>query len=269
MYTLTLGHSVEGRPVQVRMNFPPEGRRASNSGGTLLIGGTHGDESATVPLLEEFSDLYLHRNLPGPTAVISLFNPDGYTRSLRHNARGVDLNRNFEYNWQAHALEPSGDSPLSEPETQALRRFLDSFRPDKIVSLHWALGEIDPDGQHSHTLAQALWNSLTETERKPYRLKGFPDSVPAITECPGSLGQLCGFGLRYPDGRRPAMVTLELPHDPWSPRGESLPENHFVAVGELWRNEPARYMEAVREPVYKMLLAACSHNPSAVEAASL
>ncbi len=258
---------MEGRPLQVLANYDPgvdaeckpESLPGTGTGITLLIGGTHGDESATVPLLQSFAALHLQNPTLGKVAVLSVLNPDGFARSIRYNARGVDLNRNFEYNWRPQASEPPGAAPLSEPETRALRTFIDIHRPDKIVSLHWALGEIDADGTQSLPLAQALWDSLTEAERKPYRLKSFAEPVAAMTECPGSLGQLCGFGLRYPGGRKPAMVTLELPYDPWSERPAVLPENHFAEVVELWRNDSSRYLEAVEAPVHRMLLTACAH----------
>jgi hypothetical protein len=142
-----------------------------------------------------------------------------------------------------------------------LQEFIRKWRPAKIVSLHWALGEIDADGVQSTTLALAMWNALSEGERIPYRLRvterGQPPLQQTDAECPGSLGRWAGYGLVYPDGSRPAMITLELPYDASIPRAESLPENHFDVVRAHWARDPQSYLASVRGPVFKMLKAAC------------
>jgi hypothetical protein len=76
-------------------------------------------------------------------------------------------------------------------------------------------------------------------------------------ECPGSLGRWAGYGLVYPDGSRPAMITLELPYDASIPRAESLPDDHVDVVGAHWARDPQSYLATVRDPVFKMLKAAC------------
>ena len=51
-FTGRVGHSVEGREIVARANFDLAG--APLSGTTLIIGGTHGDEPATIRLVESF-----------------------------------------------------------------------------------------------------------------------------------------------------------------------------------------------------------------------
>lgn len=149
--------------------------------------------------------------------VLPLANPDGGTRGTRYNARGVDLNRNCDCHWRAASEEPSGAAPWSEPESRALRDFILAWLPAKIVSLHWALAELDADGPQSTGLAEAMWAGLDEMARRPYRLRvselgrGQRRLAQTYVACPGSFGQWCGYGLTYPDGTAPAMVTLELP----------------------------------------------------------
>jgi protein MpaA len=247
----TIGYSVEGRPIELWCD-------AAGPNGTLIIGGVHGDESASVDLVREFAPAR-----GNPVALLPLANPDGFARSSRYNARGVDINRNASFNWRAESEEPPGEAPWSEPETQALQRFILTWRPAKIIALHWALAEIDADGVQSTALAEAMWNAMSEAERLPYRLR-FTDTEQSRrrleqtdAECPGSLGAWAGYGLIYPDESRPAMITLELPYDASIPRAESLPDDHLDVVRAHWARDPESYLATVRAPVFKMLKAAC------------
>jgi hypothetical protein len=256
-----IGRSHEGRELVLHANFPlrgPRSRPASDTA-TLLIGGTHGDERATVSILENFASSRLDSGiLRSPLAILPLHNPDGHAADSRYNGRGVDLNRNFPHQWSSDSEEPAGHAPLSEPESQALHAFILTHRPAKIVSLHWALSEIDADGPQSTALAVAMWEALTAEERKPYRLRLHRPESPAAGFCHGSLGQWCGNGLVYPDGTRPAMVTLELPYHAFPyVRPEALPDDHLDRVRDLWRKQPDVYLQGAEGPVHRMLDAAC------------
>jgi protein MpaA len=264
IFIRSIGHSIEGREISVRANFDFEaGAVPDNS--TLLIGGTHGDEPATVLLLESFLQSAEWPALHGfPVMVLPLANPDGYERGTRYNARGVDLNRNCGFNWHAESEEPPGAGPWSEPESVALRDFILAWRPAKIVSLHWALAEIDADGTHSTELAEAIWSALDSKARQPYRLRvtevgrGQRRLERIYAACPGSLGQWCGYGLEYPDGSGPAMVTLELPYDPAAEsRPDELPTDHLDTLRARWQRDAAGYLRAVEPGVFAMLAAAC------------
>ncbi len=267
-----LGHSLEGRAITIYSNFDLD--LSDNLGGapkslppnlTLLLGGTHGDELATIPLLENFIDEQLSskKNIQ-PTIVLPLLNPDGHHRLSRYNARGVDLNRNFPHLWKKDSEEPAGERPLSEPEASMLFDFISTVKPAKIVSLHWALAELDADGGQSLDLANAMWKSLADEEKRAYRLK-----LPRLKSetdlgsqeqnyCSGSLGQWCGYGLTYPDGKRPAMITLELPYHAHSEdRPEILADSHLDQVRDLWTNRRDHYLEKIQGPVHKVLAAAC------------
>lgn len=256
-----IGKSVEGRDLVLHANFPLRGKTDPGAArkSTLLIGGTHGDERATVSILDNFVASHIDSGrIAEPVAVVSLHNPDGHAADTRYNGRGVDLNRNFAHNWSPDSDEPPGHVPLSEPETLAVHAFILAHRPAKIVSLHWALSEIDADGPQSTALALRMWEALREEERKPYRLRVHRPEVPVAAHCPGSLGQWCGHGLVYPDGSRPAMVTLELPyHANVFSRPDTLPANHLEGVRDLWRTRPEAYLAGVQDAVHRMLEAAC------------
>jgi len=94
--------------------------------------------------------------------IIPVVNPDGYVYNessdgyWRKNKRdkdlngyfnedydGVDLNRNFSYQWGGSSSSGNpyddtyrGPSPFSEPETQALRDFLNSVAPKIVINYH-------------------------------------------------------------------------------------------------------------------------------------
>lgn len=272
IHSRPFGRSVQGRTLvafsnseRVADSIPPGAPTACETEAqpTLILGGIHGNEPATVHLLQEFLGLHLAA-LGVPVVVVPLCNPDGHAMDSRYNARGVDLNRNCGHQWASGSVEPSGPAPWSEPEIFALRDLILNLRPRHVLSLHWALGEIDADGVQSRGCAEAMWSALSHREKAPYRLRVTERAQVHVSDgsaCPGSLGQWCGFSPEFAPGVRPAMVTLELPHDPEIPgRPPDLPEDHLDKLRQRWSVDAAGYLDAVRDPVWKMLLAACHHS---------
>ncbi|MGN0818025.1 MAG: M14 family zinc carboxypeptidase [Candidatus Coproplasma sp.] len=88
--------------------------------------------------------------------IVPLVNPDGATISQtqfplwKANARGVDLNVNFDADWGEGRLNTKfkgsenciGDRPLSECESAALARFTLKVKPFVTLSFHTKGGEI-------------------------------------------------------------------------------------------------------------------------------
>jgi hypothetical protein len=59
----------------------------------------------------------------------------------RFNANNVDLNRNFDCNWESQSswrgnIVSAGTEAFSEPEAAALRDYVYNFEPDAVVFLH-------------------------------------------------------------------------------------------------------------------------------------
>ncbi len=176
-----IGKSVLGRRIPVLTLGKP-------GGCALFVGGTHGSEWLTVLALLRFFDevctKFEHReklygiNLSTALAkrgiaVIPVLNPDGTEINLRGksgglsaagrierlakgdyshwnaNARGVDINHNFDAGWADLQLRErekgifgpaprqyGGPRPFSEPETRAVCGFCATFEVSRLWSLH-------------------------------------------------------------------------------------------------------------------------------------
>ena len=147
----TYGRTVGGRSIV--------GLRAGNrERAVALVGTIHAGESgpelvipAVERLLAEEADLLKAVGV----AVLPNVNIDQRERLvqgcpwyLRTNARGVDLNRNFDANWKrverGYGLVSSdpdsmtyrGPKPASEPETRAVVAFLKDVKPKAVFSYH-------------------------------------------------------------------------------------------------------------------------------------
>lgn len=163
-----IGRSVRGRPIYVYRLGVPGGRPV------LVVGCTDGDESAGIAIVTAL------RKLQAPTGVdlwlLPTINPDGLAAATLGNAHGVDLNRNFPYDWRhlgGTGYFNSGPRPLSEPESRALHRFLLHVEPRLAIWFHQPLAVVD-DSQGSRGLERAF-----------ARLMGLP--LHPLTDYPGSI----------------------------------------------------------------------------------
>ena len=156
-----IGTSAEGRAIE---------SYTYGNGETHLtfIGAIHGGyEWNTVLLAHMFMD-YLKANqgnIPKNmrVTVVPVANPDGVYKVFgttkqftsadapstektipgRFNARGVDLNRNFDCNWEPKGVwrgtaVSGGDAAFSEPEAAAIRDFVQETSPALVIFWHSA-----------------------------------------------------------------------------------------------------------------------------------
>jgi len=202
----TSGHSsVDGFPLLIK-EYPPLKSRQPQ-GRILLVGGTHGDELASISIVFKWMHtLEKHHSGLFHWRINPLMNPDGALRPRhrRTNANGVDLNRNFttpdnqngaalEY-WKIKTYQNKrrypGPYPLSEPETYWLSKEIDKFKPDVVISVHAPYSLVDydaPSRKNAPKRIGHLYKNLMGTY-------------------PGSLGNYAGIHLGVP------VITLELPH---------------------------------------------------------
>jgi protein MpaA len=128
----------------------------------LIIAGIHGNEYGYDVAQRLVAYLRAAPGaLPAGTQldVIASANPDGRARRRRGNARGVDLNRNFPArNWRRIKTRgaTAGRARGSEPETQAIMRFMEVGGYSRVISLHSRGPLIDYDGPGSKALARRI-----------------------------------------------------------------------------------------------------------------
>ena len=114
-----IGRSVQNRPIHaLQLGTGPTH--------VLMWSQMHGNEATTTRALIDLFDYLQHEGrflLEALTLyIIPQLNPDGATAYTRHNANGIDLNRD--------ALT------LSQPESQLFRRVFEAFGPQWCFNLH-------------------------------------------------------------------------------------------------------------------------------------
>lgn len=174
----------------------------------LFVGGIHGGYSWNTSLVAYELVDYLEENpdaIPSNlmVTVIPVLNPDGLERVVgtttrfaqadvsgdtvlgRFNGNNVDLNRNFDCNWQAEATwrdnaVDSGSSAFSEPESDALRDYVQNNNPVAAVVWYSAAGGVYTSACNGAvaTATDDLMN--TYAEGSGYPAKGYFDAY-AIT----------------------------------------------------------------------------------------
>ena len=201
---MTLGKSVEGRPIVAHVWGEAEPT-------LLIIASIHGSEPAGTPLVERLEawlsdrpeELANHR-----LVIVPIVNPDGYAKRERHNANGVDLNRNYPTDNRTER-KIHGDSALSEPESRALMRAVQVFDPVRVVSLHQPIDCLDYDGP-----GEALATTMSEAieGRLPVKKLG------------GPFGSYVGITLERP------IITMELPKGAEERTAEALWDDYGAAL---------------------------------------
>jgi murein peptide amidase A len=129
--TVVVGRSLRGRAIVARVLGPDSAPRK-----ILVVGCIHGNECAGRAILTALA------REPVPAGVqlwlVGSMNPDGEAANARQNADGVDLNRNFPYQWQPGGGETyyAGPHPLSEPESRTAVRLIRRLRPAVTIWYH-------------------------------------------------------------------------------------------------------------------------------------
>ncbi len=200
--TFAIGTSVEGRPIVAERVSPLGGRKV------LIIGVIHGNEDAGIQIVDELRTRAADGGVDDSVELwlIEASNPDGVVHQIRHNANGVDLNRNFPYQWgpigELGHNQYAGTGPASEPETQATVDFISQLRPDIAIWYHQDANLIIPstgrDGRIRARYAEltalpiadccsgGIYTGIAATWARN-ELKQDSDAVAFIVELPGGV----------------------------------------------------------------------------------
>ena len=153
----------------------------------LFVGGIHGGYEWNTSLVAYQLMDYLKAN-PGvipdnvTVTVIPVLNPDGLNKIVgttgrftkadvpaseettipgRFNANNVDINRNFDCDWQAQGTWQNrtvsgGSAAFSEPESQAIHDYVESNKPAAVVVWYSAAGGVFASNCHNGILPETL-----------------------------------------------------------------------------------------------------------------
>ncbi len=206
--TFVLGTSVEKRDI-VAYNFGKGDKEL------IFIGGIHGGYAWNTALLGYEMVDYLTKNpntIPEGTkiTVVPVLNPDGLFKTVgtstrfsakdvpsstslqtagRFNANTVDLNRNFDCDWQASSkwqnkTVSGGTKAFSEPETLALKNYVEKNKPAAVVAYYSAAGGVFASNCHNgvSTETQALTKAYSDaSEYKAYQDFDFYETTGDMT----------------------------------------------------------------------------------------
>lgn len=170
---VSIGKSFEGRDIMLfRIGNP-------NGGKVCLDAAIHGWEDIGSVIqwhyanwLLESGDVEASRILNGNyTLLIPYVNMDSSYRENRNFVQcqyGVDLNRNFVKGWTltpcgAYPNNYHGKSAASEPETQAMRSFLSTYKPKFHLNMHYGGGPyLAYDNLNEGAVVNAVINSIRQ-----------------------------------------------------------------------------------------------------------
>lgn len=152
----SIGQSVEGREIwALKIAKNPDVKEGKPE--IRIVGAHHGDELISVEVSLEFGRYLLENYEKEPRVkevvdgrevwIVPMLNPDGVERVERYNANGVDLNRNYSYEWASGWSH--GSKPFSEPETKAIERL--SEQNPFVISLTYHGGALVANFVYNYT----------------------------------------------------------------------------------------------------------------------
>ena len=185
---IIIGKSVEGRDITAY-------HYGNGTTELLLVAGVHGGYEWNTVLLAYQAMDYLKANpniIPAnlEVTIIPVLNPDGLNKVVgtdgrfaasdvpssvaqtvvgRFNGDNVDLNRNFDCDWQAtgtwqNKTVSGGSSAFSEPESLALKNYIQTNNPKAVVAYYSAAGGVFSSNCHNGILPEttALTNAYAK-----------------------------------------------------------------------------------------------------------
>ena len=171
--------------------------RIGNPNGTrvMFAAGAHGNEKVSPEILLNYAKWLLNRTDSHAlrileqcwTLIIPIVNLDAYGFQ-RKNMHGVDLNRNFDFDWGARDASKypanwkyMGPTAESEPENKAMRKVWNDYVPKQFLDCH--------NYGNGMWYARDMNVSVATTVYNKYKLKAAERGqsyYSPISKCPGS-----------------------------------------------------------------------------------
>lgn len=151
----------------------------------LFIAGMHGGYAWNTTLLAyEMMDYFMENPNAIPAnvkvTIIPTLNPDGLFKTVgtdsrftlsdapatleetipgRFNGNNVDLNRNFDCDWQAEGTWQNktvsgGSKVFSEPESQAIKTYVEANKPTAVITWYSSVGGVFSSNCHNGVLPE-------------------------------------------------------------------------------------------------------------------
>lgn len=208
-----IGTSVEGRSI--------ESYTFGHGSTTLLfVGGVHGGyEWNSVLLAYAVIDDLVAENIKIPDGlsieIIPSLNPDGIYKVTgkegrflatdvkvntnngegRFNANAVDLNRNFDCKWQPNSTWRSqkvsaGTSAFSEPEAQALKKFVEIKNPSAVIFWHSQANAVYASECEKGILPETMKLMNAYAKASGYKAVSTFDAYPVTGDAEGWLASI-------------------------------------------------------------------------------
>ncbi len=220
-----IGKSQTGKPIYYfcvkKTDFPI----------VIVTGAIHAREYITSLLCFRLIDRQIKKGKIGTAYFIPTVNPDGVRicqnniKDYKANARGVDLNVNFDANWghgeqnktTIGAQNYIGKFPFSESESRALKNFTYLVKPQLTVSFHSKGEEIYYEfNQKGKDLERDLYLAKIIQKSNGYKIVTPKNSV-------GGYKDWCVSKLKIPS------FTIEVGNDNLT---HPIKENH---LGEIYK----------------------------------
>lgn len=170
------GYSAQGRAV--------EGYEIGFGENTILmLAAMHGSERASSDLLSRLAmEIALKPGLVSKAnklIIIPVANPDGYyERGDKLNGNGVNLDLNFATSdWKRYGPEGTyaGPEPFSEPESQLIKKIVEDYQPEMMISFHSYGDLVSPEAGES-SIKLAKWY-MSKTGYKYYDVWDYPGTA--------------------------------------------------------------------------------------------
>ena len=160
--------------------------------------------------------------------ILPIINLDNYGLPYptgRYNINGVDLNRQFNYNWVP--TETSGPHPLSEPEAQAVDYIFYEYKPIWYMNLHSGWERVTPSRAATTTekdYMKTIYDQYTNILEDNWDINALPWSLES------NESRMLASDEGYMMGSKTFEIELSNDHEPTYALTKTRYARHLIAL---------------------------------------